>query len=215
VTASQAPQSISVRATTGYNEGGFGDGPYGGGDDSGEGDPLSATRTLSSTEISPSGTITVTLEATAQSDALTFRDQFSPAVESATVQRVAVEGTEITNPTLGSADSNGAIVTVSSVQAGDTVTATYTVSVADDASVGNTIEISGQVTSGDQTDVPLAIDTLTIAEGSPLDPPVAQYDTDQDGSITIVELGGAASDYASGEISITTLGQVASVYASS
>jgi hypothetical protein len=72
---------------------------------------------------------------------------------------------------------------------------------------------AGEYTLTVSSETGSASGNLTVQSG--LSPFVAQFDTNQDGSISSTELGGAASDYASNSITSTQLGEVASAYAQS
>lgn len=173
---------------------------------------LSAQRSLSADQIPPGGEVTVSLEATAQDTAVTFTESFAPAVNSSSINQVTVNGDEV-SPIVAAANQDGVVVTIDSLQSGETVTASYTISVTEDATAGDSIEIVGNVSSGSQS-ATLEPGTLLVSEGSPLDGPAAEYDKDADGDITISELGSAATDFAGGNLSITELGSVAAAFAS-
>jgi hypothetical protein len=96
------------------------------------------------------------------------------------------------------------------VEAGDSITIEYSMSVPDSDTDGTVHTVNGTYTADgekfqtDPTDI-------TVDEGF-FKGIVSSYNTDDDKDIDITELGQAASDYAQGDISITELGDVAAAY---
>jgi len=70
--------------------------------------------------------------------------------------------------------------------------------------------ITGNVTSGDTT---VSFDPINISVTVP-DNPVERYDRDNDGNISIDELGQAGVDFTSGKLTISELGEVAIAFTS-
>ncbi len=107
-----------------------------------------ADRNISDSEVSPGGEATVTTTVNMDSDggSLTISEEFSPEVQSASIDSVTVDG-EDADTIIAEADSTGAVVTISSVPADATVELTYTVTTADSEDM--TYEITGTASSGD------------------------------------------------------------------
>lgn len=170
---------------------------------------LSASRHLSSTQTTPGSEVPVTVEATAQSSALTINETFSPAVGNISITSVTVDGNPRT-PIVKAAESQGAVVTMNGLEPGQTVTVRYNITVPENTEIGTSYLIAGTVTSGDEAS--LDSDQLTVEEDSPLEGIAGDYDNNNDGEISVSELGQAAIDYSTGEVSLTELAQVAAVY---
>jgi hypothetical protein len=77
-----------------------------------------------------------------------------------------------------------------------------------------THEITGDVTAGETTTEvdPVSV-TVTVTDIDPQSP-VDEYDANNDGDISIIELGQAGQAFASGELTITELGEVGAAFAS-
>jgi len=75
-----------------------------------------------------------------------------------------------------------------------------------------THSITGNVTAGETTTEvdPVSVTVADIEPQSVVD----EYDTDNDGTISITELGAAGADFARGELSITELGRLGAEFAS-
>jgi hypothetical protein len=187
-------------------------------EDEEDGSTIDVTRSVSASEVAPGEEVTVTteIEMTGVSGAVSTTSSYEPPVSEATIQSVTVGGTS-GDPLISSASVTGSTVTLSSgdveSDATATATATATVTVTESLTVGEqtdiTHEISGEVTAGETT---TEIDPLevTVAEQSVVD----EYDTDNDGTISITELGVAGADFARGELSITELGRLGAAFAS-
>jgi hypothetical protein len=67
-----------------------------------------------------------------------------------------------------------------------------------------THSITGNVTAGETT---TEVDPVTVTVAEPQSV-VDEYDTDNDGTISITELGVAGADFARGELTITELGRI-------
>jgi hypothetical protein len=130
-------------------------------------------------------------------------------VSEATIQSVTVGGTS-GDPIISEATANGSTVTLGDVGSDVTVTVTESLTVGEQTDV--THEITGEVTAGETTTEvdPLEVTVANIEPQSVVD----EYDTDNDGTISITELGAAGADFARGELSITELGRLGAEFAS-
>jgi PGF-CTERM protein/surface glycoprotein (TIGR04207 family) len=117
-----------------------------------------ADRTISASEVSPGGqaTVTTTVNMDDEGGALTISEQFSPEVQSASIQSVTVDG-EDASTVVEAADSTGAVVTLQSVSANAEVVVTYTVTTENAA--GASYDITGTATS-EGTEVAIGTTTL-------------------------------------------------------
>lgn len=170
-------------------------------------DPLTASSSLNDQTLKPGQSATVTTSVDNPGSELTVNHTFSKAVGSASVGSVTVNGNSA-SPTVSTADANGSIVTLENLSSTDTISIDITVGMADDATIGDQIAITGQASSGN--------DTVSLDAGSieVVDPdPVKRYDRNGDGSIEISDLGSAATDYALGDLSITELAKIAAAFA--
>jgi len=170
---------------------------------------FAANRTLASSSVAPNGTTTVTLQAVANGSSVTFQEAFGPAVANATVSSTTVDEDAVT-PVLSEANGSEVVVTLDGLTEGDAVAVTYQLSVGSNATAGSVYNVSGNVTSGSEQQLPT--DQLTVEQSGGV---VEQYDGNSDGTITIRELGAAAADYANDVIDIRALGKVAAAYARS
>jgi hypothetical protein len=91
-----------------------------------------------------------------------------------------------------------------------TVTITEELTVSEELNV--THQITGEVTAGETTTEvdPVSVTVADIEPQSPVD----KYDANNDGEISIIELGQAGQAFASGELTITELGEVGAAFAS-
>jgi outer membrane protein assembly factor BamB len=173
---------------------------------------VDVTRSVSASEVAPGEEVTVTTEITRASGSVSTRASYDPQVASATIQSVTVNGAS-TNPTISQATVTGSTVTVGDVGTDATVTITEKLTVASSSATGIAHEITGEVTVGgsETTEVDPVSVTVTVAEPQSV---VDEYDTDNDGTISITELGAAGADFASGELTITELGRLGAAFAS-
>jgi hypothetical protein len=165
------------------------------------------TRTVSSDEVAPGEEVTVTTEIPQASGAVSITSSYEPPVSEATIQSVTVGGAS-GDPIISEATANGSTVTLGDVGSDVTVTVTESLTVGEETDV--THEITGEVTAGETT-TEVDPETVTVAEPQSV---VDEYDTDNDGTISITELGAAGADFASGELSITELGRLGAEFAS-
>jgi hypothetical protein len=177
--------------------------------DSSSSSEIDVTRTRSSSEVSPDEQVTVTTEITGVSGAVSMSSSYDPQVASATVQSVTVNGASA-SPIIATAQSGGSVVTLGDVGTDATVTVTEKLTVGDETGV--THSITGNVTAGETTTEfdPLSVTVTDTAPVSVVD----EYDTNNDGDISIVELGQAGQDFASGELTIGKLGEIGAAFAS-
>jgi hypothetical protein len=164
------------------------------------------TRTVSSDEVAPGEEVTVTTEIPQASGAVSITSSYEPPVSEATIQSVTVGGAS-GDPIISEATANGSTVTLGDVGSDVTVTVTESLTVGEQTDI--THEIPGEVTVGETT---AEVDpvSVTVAEQSVVD----EYDTNNDGTISITELGAAGADFASGELTITELGRLGAAFAS-
>jgi hypothetical protein len=165
------------------------------------------TRTVSSDEVVPGEEVTVTTEIPQASGAVSITSSYEPPVSEATIQSVTVGGAS-GDPIISEATANGSTVTLGDVGSDVTVTVTESLTVGEETDVIH--EITGEVTAGETT-TEVDPETVTVAEPQSV---VDEYDTDNDGTISITELGAAGADFASGELSITELGRLGAEFAS-
>ncbi len=165
-------------------------------------------RTVSPNEVAPGEEVTITTELSGVGGPVSTSSSYEPQFDEAAVQSVTVDG-DPANPVLSEATPNGSTVTLSDVGTEATVTTIEELTAPQETDL--TYEITGEATSGE-----------TTTEFNPLSIPVTEpqsvverYDTDNDGNISITELGAAGSDFASGELSITELGEIGAAFASS
>ncbi|MFB6200814.1 MAG: choice-of-anchor L domain-containing protein [Halorhabdus sp.] len=172
--------------------------------------PGTVTRTLSTTSAAPGEEVSITLEAVAAGSALSLAEQFDAPFGAVSLDSLTVEGSSY-QQIVYEIDPNGMVTTLGQLSSGAVVTVEYTVTIPGDASGEDVYTINGTFDSGNVSkDIGTA--EITVQDG-PFQGPVADYNTDGDGDIDIIELGNAAADYANGKIDITELGQVASTYA--
>jgi hypothetical protein len=174
-----------------------------------DGSTIDVTRTVSADEVAPNDQVTVTTEMTGVSGAVSTTSSYDPQVASATVQSVTVNGASA-NPILSEATANGSTVTLGDVGTDATVRITEELTVGEETDV--THSITGNVTIGETT-VEIDPVSVTVADIEPQSV-VDEYDTDNDGTISITELGAAGADFASGELTITQLGRIGAEFAS-
>ena len=172
--------------------------------------PGTVSRTLSTTSAQPGGDVSVTIEAVAADPALSISEQFGTPFGGATLDSLSIEGNS-GQTIVEEVDQGGLVVTLGQLSAGTAVTIEYTVTVPGDATSGDTFSITGSYDSGDVSKNIGAAD-ISVQDG-PFTGPVADYNTDGDDDIDIIELGKASAAYANGKIGITELGQVAAAYA--
>jgi hypothetical protein len=171
--------------------------------------PLTVSRSVSSSEIAPGETVTLTTEIAGVSGAVSTSTNYEPRLSSATVQSVTVNGVSA-NPIIAQATANGSTVTLGDVETDATVTITEELT--SEAETNVTHSITGEVTAGETT-VEFDPVSVTVADIEPQSV-VDEYDTDNDGDISITELGAAGADFASGELTITELGRLGTEFAS-
>jgi len=132
---------------------------------------------------------------------------YEPQLSSATVQSVTVDGASA-NPILSEATASGSAVTLGDVGTDATVTIIEELTVSEGLNV--THEITGDVTAGETT---TEVDPVLVIVAEPQSV-VDEYDSNDDGTISITELGAAGADFASGELTITELGRLGAEFAS-
>jgi hypothetical protein len=171
---------------------------------------INVTRTVSATEVPQNEEVTVTTIITGVSGAVSTTSSYDPQVASATVQSVTVNGAS-TNPIIATTE-RGSVVTLGDVDVGTGTDAT--VRITEELTVGEetdvTHSITGNVTAGETT---TEVDPVTVTVAEPQSV-VDEYDTDNDGTISITELGVAGADFARGELTITELGRIGAEFAS-
>jgi hypothetical protein len=130
-------------------------------------------------------------------------------LSSAIVQSVTVNDVS-TNPIIAEATASGSAVTLGDAGTDATVTITEELTVSEELNV--THQITGEVTAGETTTEfdPLSVTVTDTAPVSVVD----EYDANNDGEISIIELGQAGQDFASGELTIGKLGEVGAAFAS-
>jgi hypothetical protein len=165
-------------------------------------------RAVSPNEVAPGEKVTVTTELSGVSGPVSTSSSYEPQFDEAAVQSVTVDG-DPANPVLSEATPNGSTVTLSDVGTEATVTTIEELTAPQETDL--TYEITGEATSGE-----------TTTEFNPLSIPVTEpqsvverYDTDNDGNISITELGNAGKEFALGNITITELGKVGQAFARS
>jgi len=170
---------------------------------------IDVTRMVSSSEVSPGEKLTLTTEITGVSGSVSTSSTYEPPVASATIQSVTVNGVSM-NPILSEATMNGTTVTLGDVGTDATVRITEELTVREETDV--THSITGNVTAGETTTEvdPVSVTVADIEPQSVVD----EYDSNDDGTISITELGAAGADFASGELSITELGRLGAEFAS-
>ena len=175
----------------------------------GDSTSIDITRTVSANEVAPSEQATITTTIRDVSGSVSTSSSYDPQLVSAVIQSVTVNN-EPANPIIEEATVNGSTVTLGDVGTDATVTITETLTVGSETNV--THSITGDVTAGETM---TAFDpvTVTVTETEP-DSVVDKYDANNDGEISIVELGQAGQAFASGELTITELGEVGAAFAS-
>ena len=171
---------------------------------------IEITRTVSSSKVAPSEQATVTTEITGAHGLVVIASRYDPQLSAVSIQSVTVNGTSA-NPSLSQATVNGSTVALGDVGTDATVIVSEILTVGDEADI--THRITGDVTAG-ETAVEIDPVSVTIANTEPQSV-VDEYDTNNDGSINITELGAAGADFARGELSITELGRLGTEFASS
>lgn len=166
----------------------------------------SGTRTVAERTLPGGETTSVEVTVFAAADSLTVSESFAPPAGGAEIDTVGVAGRTRT-PFFATANRNRSTVIVDGLDIGARVVVTYTVRVPTPPTANDTYSIAGAVANG-ETETDLGTVRLTVQRNS-TGGIVASYDDDDDGDITVVELGRAAADYASGEISIGELAAVA------
>lgn len=121
-------------------------------------------------------------------------------------------GASESSDTDGSSSSYEWVIDVTT-KTGETVT--YTFSDAGEYTVELTVTDSGGATDTTTQTVSITSSDSSPGGGSPLPGVTGEYDADNDGEISIAELGQSASDYANGDLSIAELGEIAATYANS
>jgi hypothetical protein len=170
---------------------------------------IDVTRTVSADEVAPNDQVTVTTEMTGVSGAVSTTSSYDPQVASATVQSVTVNGASA-SPIIATGQSGGSVVTLGDVGTGTDATVRITEELTVGEQTDVTHEITGEVTAG-ETSTEVDPVSVTVAEPQSV---VDEYDTDNDGTISITELGAAGADFASGELTITELGRIGAEFAS-
>jgi hypothetical protein len=165
-------------------------------------------RTVSPNEVAPGEEVTITTELSGVGGPVSTSSSYEPQFDEAAVQSVTVDG-DPANPVLSEATPNGSTVTLSDVGTEATVTTIEELTAPQETDL--TYEITGEATSGETT---TKFNPLSIPVTEPQSV-VERYDTDNNGNISITELGAAGSDFASGELSITELGEIGAAFASS
>ena len=165
-------------------------------------------RTVSPNEVAPGEEVTVTTKLSGVSGPVSTSSSYEPQFDEAAVQSVTVDG-DPASPVLSEATPNGSTVTLSDVGTEATVTTIEELTAPQETDL--TYEITGEATSGETT---TKFNPLSIPVTEPQSV-VERYDTDNDGNISITELGAAGADFASGELSITELGEIGAAFASS
>jgi hypothetical protein len=171
---------------------------------------VDVTRTVSSSEVPPNEQVTVTTEITGVSGAVSTTSSYDLQVASATVQSVTVNGASA-SPITATAEVGGSVVTLGDVGTDATIRITEELTVGEKTDV--THSITGNVTIGETT-VEIDPVSVTVADIEPQSV-VGKYDSNDDGTISITELGVAGADFASGELTITELGRLGAEFASS
>jgi hypothetical protein len=176
---------------------------------------LETNRTISSKEVSPGEEVTVATEISGVSGSVATTSGYDPEVTSATVPfpSVTVNGVARSpREFIAEATVNGSTVTLGRIGNDATVTITEELTVSEEPNV--THQITGSVRtipSRNRTSVEIDPLEVTVAEPQSV---VDEYDTDNDGTISITELGAAGADFASGELTITELGRLGAEFAS-
>jgi hypothetical protein len=169
---------------------------------------VDVTRTVSTEEVSPGETVTLSTEFESATGALSLSSTYAPEMSSATIQSVTVDG-QTFDPLIAEATPGGSTITSSDIGTNVTVTITEELTVADET--GITHNITGVTSVGQQT-AEVAVEPVSVTVTEPQSV-VDEYDTDNDG-IEIGELGAAGVDFASGELTIIELGEVGAAFAS-
>jgi len=177
----------------------------------GDSTSIDITRTVSANEVVPSEQTTITTTIRDVSGSVSTSSSYDPQLVSAVIQSVTVNN-QPADPIIEEATVNGSTVTLGDVGTDATVTITETLTVGSETNV--THSITGDVTSGETTTAfdPVTV-TVTVTETEP-DSVVDEYDANNDGEISIIELGQAGQAFASGELTITELGEVGAAFAS-
>ena len=124
-------------------------------------------------------------------------------MQSANITDITVN-TKTVNTIRSEANQNGSTVIIKDIGTDATVTITEELIISEELNV--THSITGDVTAGETT---IAFDPVTVAvtETEP-DSIVDEYDANNDGDISITELGTAGADFLAGDLSITELGRL-------
>ena len=186
-----------------------------GGDESGgegtnEAENADGPRVVSSQQLSADSRSIITVSTSVETTSVSFSETFAPAFGNVTLDSVTAGGEEI-EPFVGEAAPAGVVVTAGGLTPGDNVTVQYSVSPGANATTGTEYNISGSITSGETQQ--LQDVTLTVGGESSLDGAAGEFDSNQDGQISITELATASREYAQGEVTIRELGTVAGAYA--
>jgi len=168
---------------------------------------ITATRSAATTEVTPGTEITITTQITNVSGSVSVNTNYSPPVQSANITDITVNGTTV-EPGRSSANPTGGVITINDVETDAPISVTERLTVSETAET--THIIAGNVTSGDTT---VSFDPINISVTVP-DNPVERYDRDNDGNISIDELGQAGIDFTSGKLTISELGEVAIAFTS-
>lgn len=121
---------------------------------------LTGERTVETLDLDQGGETTVTVTATVGSSGrLGITESFSPAVRTASIKSVTVDGDPVV-PTVAAADTTGVAVALQDIEPGATVVVTYTIGVPDN---DQTVKLTGQVTAGSQR---IQLDSATLIVGT-------------------------------------------------
>ncbi len=127
---------------------------------------VSSDRTLPN-QAPPNGTVAVTVETTVNetlSGPLVLEETFTPAVESASLQAVNVDGTQ-EFPTAQSATTQGLTIQFdeSPIEEGETLTVQYTVTLSPEMSSGDQLQITGDISTAETTSPVVGQETVTVS----------------------------------------------------
>lgn len=167
------------------------------------------TRTVSTMEPSPGGTIGVTLEMTATNDKVTILEFVDPPMADITIDAVEVNGNDA-SPVTEASENDAIVVALGSLEADDSIMINYTMTVPESDTDDTVHTLEGSF-NADGVTVQIDPTDITVNEGF-FSGIVSNYNTDSDDDIDITELGQAAADYTNGDIGIVELGKVAQAY---
>jgi hypothetical protein len=175
------------------------------------GTDIRAARELTTTDVLPGGGVEVTIRATFSNshERVAILDGYTGPVAGASIESITEDGEPIPEDRISvqNADSDDLIIAFKNVSAKSTVAVTYSVSIQETASPGETIDLVGnernpEVSAGGAS-AELVDDTVTV-----VDDPIERADTNDDGEISDKELQEAVIDWAEGKYTDEELQQI-------